>query len=170
MKKFTWIAALLATLALVFVGCPTDGGDDDPKTPQGGSWYLAAEEGGTAAENNAVVLNFGTGDAANKNVYIYFDAPGNSTYTRIKIAYTLDPGQNISLSGVYDSTGTWGPYSYIAWGDGTDPIEIDPATCNEKWGATGDAIDKASVKGCCLVISGTENTSATFTLTGVSFE
>ena len=180
MKKITWIIALLAALALIFVGCPGEGDEEPP--PQGGdgdgdakNWFLATDDEGTKVPNNQLTLH-GTDDADGRTyIRIFFDPPGDD-FEKIKIDFTIsDNGGNVCWQSVKDSTGTWGfdgtglsDGNYIGWFE-NGPIDIDPATrFKSSWGATGAALQKSSMFFVCIYVTGTVD-NAVFTLTGVSF-
>jgi len=160
MKKFLLIGALLAALALVVTGCPTGGGDDPDKPVGDGdlNWYLTDTEGGDKVSGNKITLT------ENCNVYVYFDAPGVS-FDKIKLTYTIDPGQNLTYAAVYDTFGegenseihTWGITNWKTdWLGGSEDIivEINPSDYGDKWsGGTQngrDGIDRTKIFGLCI--------------------
>ena len=169
MKKITWIIALLAALALIFVGCPGEGDDDkdkdkDKEEKPAENLYLSATEGGTAVANNTI-----TTTEANQNIYVYFDPLGEN-FDKIVLDFTASPGENITVTALYgmhnDASCTWGKQTWDTnWYEG-GPLTIDTAAFTADWSNTGaGGIDKATIKGFCINIAN----ETTFTLTGITF-
>jgi len=181
-KKLLWLAALLAALALFVTGCP--GGekedDDDKDKDKGGSgefkWYLTDTEGGEAVPGNQITIT------KNCDVYVYFDAPG-ATFDKLKITYTVDPGQNLTYACLYDKFGegddeeihTWGITSWTTiWRGGTEDViaELDPSAYGDKWSkGTQDGrsgIDRTKIFGLCINFNDiTTGVNPVFTLKNV---
>lgn len=137
-------------------------------SPGNDAWYLGTAEGGALKAVDNKWTFAGTGD---KYVYIYF-TPNTGSYSKIKIDFTLDPGQNISWQCVYTADGTIGAdgaQSYIDWKE-AGPIETDLSIFNEAWSGGTSSVNKATLKGICLVVSLEDEDATTFTLTGVVFE
>lgn len=176
MKKFMWIAALLAALALIVSGCP-GGGDDTGEGDTGtytGAWYLATDDDGNHAANNQLTLNKKDDSDGRTYLRIFFD-PTNVSFSKIKIDFTIDNGgANVCWQNVVDSTGKWGfnGDNYIEWLE-EGPIEIDPsANFTQAWDATGSALDKKSMSVLCIYAVPSDpddDPCPVFTLTGVSF-
>ena len=168
MKKFMWIPALLTVLVLMVTGCPGTG--DAVETPTGGdqaaaNWYLSATEGGAAVANNTITV------AAVTNVYIYFDPLGKD-FDTIAFDFTATPGVNLTVTAIYGmfdgSTCTWGKQDWDTNWYESGPLTIDTTAFTADWSGTGaGSIDKTTVKGFCINIAATAET--TFTLNGVTF-
>jgi hypothetical protein len=177
MKKFFWIAALFAVLALIFAGCPTGGGTDpNPPPPDGGDgefeYWLASSEDGTKINGDTVTLT-GTGEEI--YVYVFFTPPGVS-FEKLKIDYTYGEagtGFDMRWQCAYDASGTWGSVSgdpnYIGWQE-KGPSECAPATLfTQKWGSghIGNAVDLTTIKGICFAVTVGVGTEAKFKLLSV---
>jgi hypothetical protein len=169
-KKLLWIAALFAVSALIVIGCPTGGGDDPPP-PEDVEFWLASDNEGTELGKDTVKL---IGDDANEQyVYIFYN-PVSEKFDKIKINYTFGEsgiGFNMRWQCAYDDTGTWGSVSsndnYIGWQE-EGPSECDPTTMFvNAWGATGTALNKATMKGICLAVSVPAGSEANFKLINV---
>jgi len=136
----------------------------NPGVTPSGPWYLAVAEGGALQwPNNETVI----GEGEDTFLYIYFTEPGED-FGKIKIGFSLSTGANVSWQCAYDATGTWGGGpGYAGWGGSNVTFEVDPALFTQSWGASGQALNKETLKGICLKISGGEG--QTFTLKGVEF-
>jgi len=170
MKKLTWIAALLIALALLVIGCPGGGdpipeGDDGDNTAK--NLFLSTTEGGTAVHGG----NTFTTTQANQNLYVYFDPPGRD-FTKIVFNFTLDPGDNFTITALYGTYGgdicTWGKQTWDTDWFESGPIDIISADFTADWSHTdADGIIKSTIFGFCVNIA---QEDITFTVTGVTFE
>jgi len=100
MKKYSWIVALLAALALVLVGCGDDGGGQQGGQEGGeeggeeGASELVVNNpvfsgwGGSGAQGDYHVFKFDTSAANNCRASYTFPA-GADAYTNFEIKYTL---------------------------------------------------------------------------------
>jgi len=176
-KKFLWIAALFAALALLVTGCsPTGGGDDGGDEEEGGEttefWVAANDTGEKLGDGKTKTL---VGQTEDNYVHIFFTPLGKS-FDKIKITFTFgSTGFDICWQCAYDDNGTWGQNGgdYIDWLQ-AGSIEVDPAVMFKSgWGTIANgatALDKASMKGICIRVTVPEgDPDATFTLTNVEF-
>ena len=176
MKKFSWIAALLAALALIFTACPTGGGGEEAKPKgEGLEWWLAIDDEGTPAPDNQVVLV--ENDDGNVNfVRIFFQAPGRN-FDEIEINFTIsNNGANVSWQSIHcgelDGERTvWGATSgqdYIQYFE-EGPISCDPGYLfTQQWAGADDTVNKSKMIMLCLRVN-PEVGGGIFTLTDVSF-
>jgi hypothetical protein len=170
-KKFFWIAALIAALALIFIGC--GGGDEESGPPDDVEFWLASDNTGEKLSTLSTTLT-GTAEGTEDPVVYIFFTPLGKEFDKIKIDFTLDPGANMSWQCAYDANGTWGQSGndYIGWKE-AGPIDVDPATMFVSgWGVIENgatALDKTSMKGICLRLSPGEGDNVVFTLTDVTF-
>jgi len=140
MKKFVWIVALLAALALIFTACPTGGGGEVKKPEQtGGRWWLGdpnntqnglkddgtvdADRGVDAAGNpvravnNTITLEENT-DGNTNYIRIFFDPP-NRNFDEIEIEFVISgeganvSWQNIHVGDLEGERASWGATSGI---------------------------------------------------------
>jgi hypothetical protein len=175
-KKFLWIAALIAALALIFTGCgggdeESGGGGEDEISAN--NWYLATDDDGTKAPNNQIKLDKMDDSDGRTYLRIFFDPPGTD-FNKVIIDFTISAnGADVCLQSVKDSSGTWG-FNPAGLSDGNfigylenGPLEFDPAErFTSSWGATGSKLDKSSMYFICIYAV---NEDATFTLTGIKF-
>ncbi|MDR0644697.1 MAG: hypothetical protein LBG05_07295 [Treponema sp.] len=160
LEKLLISAALIAAVALAACG---EGTKDDNNNNNIPTWYATGTENGTAATDNTVSLT----TIGDNYVYIYFDPPGNSTYTNIVLDVVINPGQNVSQQCVYTAGGTWGRNNYLNWFD-TGTISIPATSFNEKWSGEESALNIASIKGLCIVVYA--EAAATIKVNDVRFE
>jgi hypothetical protein len=140
---------------ITFVGI---GKSSEPPAPPGvieaTNWYLSDTEDGSAATGNSVSGSNGGPDNC-WYLYIYFNTDAN--LDDVILTFTVT-GATIIKQCVYDDTGTWG----WGWGDVTSGSRFNLSGATS-WGASGTALNKATLKGICLKMEGT----GTFTLTKV---
>ena len=170
MKKLTWIAALLITLALIVTGCP--GGGDTVEKPTGGDEaatgvYLASSEGGTGVANNTIITT-----SVTQLLYLYFEPTGRD-FEKLVLDYTINPAGNVTVQALYGYNGagdpcTWGTSDWNpAWFDGSGSYDIIPSIFTADWSNTGaNAINKSTIHGMCINIA---EDRTTFKVTGVTF-
>ena len=181
-KKFLWIAALFAALALLVTGCPTGGGEDpdnkkpvvpvDPGDGEEFTFWLASGEDGTKSGKDTVTLK---GKGKEEYVYVFFTPPG-VRFEKLKINYTYGAsgtGFDMRWQCAYDASGTWGSVSgqpnYIGWQE-KGPSECDPVTLfTQKWGSghIGNAVDLTTIKGICFAVTVGIGQEANFKLLNV---
>jgi hypothetical protein len=136
MKKFSWIIAMFAVLALLFVGCPGNGnGNGDDEEDGEFSWFLALDDDGTKAPNNTITID------VEDNVRVFVSPTGN--FSRIKMDFTCEPAANIMWHAVrtgasMEESTLWGGSDYIDFTDGSEgPYDVALSVFNTKW--HGDA-------------------------------
>jgi len=157
MKKFMWIATIIVAFVVVFIGCPTGGGDLPPTGGGGFEFWLASSEYDDALKiGNRVKLTGTAENADDPVVYIMF-TPMGLKFNEIEIDFEFADGDgfNMSWQCVYDENGTWGQSGndYIGWLE-EGPISVDPVVMfTSAWGHNTPALSKETMKGICLRIT-----------------
>jgi len=136
----------ISVTKIYFEGAQTQGGGG---TVEADNWYLSTTENGGAAPGNTTAVNDGY-------VYVYFNSL--ATCTGVILTFETAGGITLTKQGVYDATGMWG----WGWGDVISGIQLDLSGATS-WGASGYALDLATLSGICIAITGT----GSFTLTKV---
>jgi len=184
MKKFMWIATLLAVL-VVLAGCP-GGGDniieEDTDLPKG--WFLGVD--GPPDEDDEVPTypypaklpdNKKTLEAGTNYVHIFW-TPTNRTFQRIRIDFTISQARGVMWQCAWDDKGLWAswnnPNMYMDFTDGSNPAANRTTPVHsmffEYYGDISpapSAIDTKTMFALCLTIVGAD-AGDIFTLTGVS--
>jgi hypothetical protein len=142
------------TFTLTKVEIVTGGGSGGSVTVEADEWYLSATDGGSAAAGNSVT---GTNDDDDECWYVYIYFKPDADLKDVILTFTVT-GATIIKQCVYDATGTWG----WGWGSVTSGNNFDLSGAGS-WGASGEALDKATLNGICLKMEG----DGTFALTKV---
>jgi len=174
MKKFLWVTALLAALAVIVTGCPGTGDPEEIEPPTGNfkaaaNAYFAGDGGNNGAFTKIQDANKPFA-LTEQYVRIIFDPLGED-FAKLRVKFTLSTASNISQQCAYVESGTWGHISNVNFYiDNTNVLiyERNPtAEFTTNWGADGDSLDKAALIGICFVIA--EWQGVTLTLNEIGF-
>ena len=157
MKKITWVIALLAALALIFVGCPGEGDDEDDNNPSGGddtNIDLTTVFSATPTTQDKAIVTVSSSAATfaynnNQEIWGELVTPESarwdaSAYTGIKFEYKSPANITVFAQDIntifiygYDNSDGWGAISFTDnWTEITLPFSI---LINQGWFNDGDA-------------------------------